>query len=68
MKFQAVREHFAEHRFHMVGCLLAALLVIAALVIGAPVLAIVGALLCGGMMVMMVWMMVGMAGHHRHGS
>lgn len=66
MNFQAVRQHFAEHRLHMAGCLFAAVLVIAAVIFSAPVLAILGALMCGGMMVMMVWMMVGMAGKHHH--
>lgn len=66
MNFQAVRDHFAEHWLHIVGCMLAAVLVIAAVIFGAPVLAILGALMCGGMMIMMVWMMVGMAAKHRH--
>jgi hypothetical protein len=65
MSFQAVRQHFAEHRLHMAGCMFAAMLVIAAAVLGAPILAILGALMCGGMMLMMVWMMVGMAGKRR---
>jgi hypothetical protein len=34
--------------------------------LGAPVLAILGALMCGGMMVVMAWMMVSMVGKHRH--
>ena len=66
MNFQSVRQHFAEHRLHMAGCMFAAMLVISAIVFSAPALAILGALVCGGMMVMMVWMMVGMAGKHRH--
>jgi hypothetical protein len=66
MNFQAIRQHFAGHRFHMFGCVLAAMLVIAAVVLGAPVLAILGALMCGAMMLMMVWMMVGMAGKLWH--
>ncbi len=62
MNFQAIRQHFAEHRLHMVGCVFAAMLVIAAAVFGAPALAVLGALMCGGMMLMMVWMMVGIGG------
>jgi hypothetical protein len=62
MNFRAVQEHFAHHRIHMLGCVFAAMLVIAAAVFGVPVLAVFGALICGGMMLMMVWMMVGMAG------
>lgn len=65
MNFRAVRRHFAEHRLQMVGCMLAGLLIIAAVVFGAPVLAVLGAVMCGGMMVMMVWMMVSMVENHR---
>jgi hypothetical protein len=66
MSLQTARHHFAEHRFHMAVCAFAAVLVIAAVIFGAPVLAILGALMCGAMMVMMVWMMVSMVGKHRH--
>jgi hypothetical protein len=66
MNFQVVRQHFAEHRLHMAGCLFAVVLVMAAVILSAPVLAILGALMCGGMMVMMVWMMVSTVGKHRH--
>jgi hypothetical protein len=66
MNVQAVRRHFAQHRLHIAGCLFAAVLVVAAVIFGAPALAILGALMCGGMMVMMVWMMVTMVGKHRH--
>jgi hypothetical protein len=65
MNPQAVRQHFAHHRLHMLGCVFAAMLVVAAAVFGVPVLAVLGALMCGAMMLMMVWMMVGMAGRHR---
>ena len=63
---RAVREHFAHHPFHMVGCGVAALLVVAAVVFGVPILAGAGALMCGAMMVGMVWMMFTMTskGHH----
>jgi hypothetical protein len=66
MNFQAIRQHFSNHRLHMAGCAFAALLVIAAIVFSLPALAILGALMCGTMMIAMVWMMVGMRpGHHR---
>jgi hypothetical protein len=41
-------------------------LVIAAIVFSLPVPAIFGALMCGAMMLMMAWMMVGMVAKHRH--
>jgi hypothetical protein len=66
MNLQAVRQHFTEHRLHMAGCMFAAMLVIAAVIFDVPALAILGALMCGGMMVMMVWMMVSMVGKQRH--
>ena len=65
MNFHAVRPHFADHRWHMAGCLLAVVLIATAIVVGAPVLAIGGVLICGTMMVAMVWMMVAMAAKHR---
>jgi hypothetical protein len=66
MSFQAVRAHFADHRMHMLGCAFAALLVVGGVVFGAPILAIFGALMCGAMMLMMIWMMVSMGSKHRH--
>ena len=65
MNFQAARPYFADHRWHMAGCILAGVLIVAAVVIGAPVLAIAGALICGTMMVAMAWMMVAMVTKHR---
>jgi hypothetical protein len=65
MNFRAVRQHFGHHPLHMTVCVFAGLLVVTAAILGAPVLAVVGALMCGGMMLMMVWMMVGMAAKHR---
>ena len=64
MNLSAVRQHFARHPLHMAGCLVAAVFVVAAAVYSLPVLAILGALLCGGMMLGMVWMMVRHGGHH----
>jgi hypothetical protein len=65
MDFHAVRQHFSDHRLHMAGCAFAIVLVVAAVAFGAPVFALLGALVCGTMMVGMVWMMVGMATKHR---
>lgn len=61
----ALKEHFAHHRLHMIGCGVGCLSVITALIVGVPILAITGALLCGAMMVGMVWMMYAMrSGDH----
>jgi hypothetical protein len=65
MNFQAIRQHFSHHRLHMVGCGFAALLVVVAIVFSLPALAILGALMCGTMMIAMAWMMVGMTANHR---
>lgn len=62
---KAVMEHFSGHRSHLLGCGVAALLVVAAIVFSVPVLAVFGALVCGAMMVGMMWMMFSMA-KHRH--
>ena len=37
------------------------MLVVAAIVFSIPILAVFGALMCGAMMIGMVWMMIGMA-------
>jgi hypothetical protein len=57
----SIRAHFAQHHSHMVGCALAAVLIIVGIVVGASVLAVLGALMCGAMMIGMVWMMGSMA-------
>ena len=62
----AFKDHFTTHPSHLLGCGVAALFVIAAIVLGLPVLAILGALICGAMMIMMVWMAVGMVAKGRH--
>jgi hypothetical protein len=62
----AVRDHLAHHPAHMLGCGIAALLVIAAIVFGLPVLAVFGAVFCGVMMIGMVWMMIAMVAKARH--
>ena len=62
----AIKDHLAQHQSHMLGCGVAALFVVAAIVFGLPVLAIFGALMCGVMMIGMVWMMVAMASKARH--
>jgi hypothetical protein len=60
----AIREHFAHHRLHMLGCAAACATLISAIVIGIPALAIVAAFACATMMIGMVWMMVVMSRHH----
>ena len=62
----AFAAHFHQHPFHLLACGVAALLVVAAIVLGAPVLAILGGLMCGVMMIGMVWMMFAMASKARH--
>jgi len=56
--------HVGHHAMHYL-CAAAAVAVIAAIVLDAPVLALVGGLFCAVMMLGMVWMMVGMATRHR---
>jgi len=56
--------HVGHHAMHYL-CAAAAAAVIAAIVLDAPVLALVGGLFCAVMMLGMVWMMVGMATRHR---
>jgi hypothetical protein len=62
----AVKQHFAAHTFHWMACGVAGLLVVGAIVFGIPVLAVFGALMCGAMMIGMVWMMLSMVSHGRH--
>jgi hypothetical protein len=62
----AFKDHFAQHPSHMLGCGIAALFVVVAIVFSLPALAIFGALMCGVMMIGMVWMMFSMASKARH--
>ena len=62
----AIKEHFAQHTSHLLGCGAAALLVVAAIVFRLPILAVFGALICGAMMIGMVWMMFSMVSKGRH--
>jgi hypothetical protein len=63
---RALRAHFGQHASHLVGCVAAGVLVVAAIVVELPVLAIFGALFCVAMMIGMVWMMFAMGSkHHR---
>ena len=50
----------------MIGCGVAALLVVVAIVFSLPALAVLGAVICGAMMIGMVWMMVSMASKAHH--
>ena len=63
---RAVKDHFAQHPSHLLGCGAAGLLVVAAIVFSIPILAVFGALMCGAMMIGMVWMMFAMASKSRH--
>ena len=63
---RAVKEHFATHPSHLVGCGAAGLLVVAAIVFSIPIVAVFGALMCGAMMIGMVWMMFAMVSKGRH--
>lgn len=56
--------HLGHHFMHGV-CAVACVAIIVAIVLGAPVLALLGGLFCAAMMIGMVWMMVGMARHGR---
>jgi hypothetical protein len=62
----AVKDHFAEHPLHMLGCGVAALLVVVAIVFSIPILAVFGALMCGAMMIAIVWMMFSMVAKGCH--
>lgn len=55
--------HVGHHTMHY--CAVALVAVIAAVVLDAPVLALLGGLFCAAMMIGMVWMMVGMGARHR---
>jgi hypothetical protein len=61
---RAVRDHFAGHTSHLLGCVAAGLLVVAAIVFELPILAIFGALFCAAMMIGMVWLMFAMGSKH----
>jgi hypothetical protein len=63
---RTVKDHFAQHRAHLLGCVVAGLLVVAAIIFSLPILAVLGALMCGVMMIGVVWMMFAMASKGRH--
>ncbi len=58
---RAEQEHSVKRPTHLLACGAAGLLVVAAIVFSIPILAVVGALMCGAMMIGMVWMMLAMA-------
>jgi hypothetical protein len=62
----ALIHHFSHHRSHLAACGIAALLIIIAIAFSVPVLAIAGVVICGTMMIAMVWMMVSMATKSGH--
>ena len=61
-----LRHQLAHHRRHLAGCALAVVFVFVATAFDLPLLAALGALLCGAMMLSMVWMMARHGGHHHH--
>lgn len=63
---RAIKDHFAHHTSHLLGCVAAGLFVVAAIVFSLPILAIFGVLVCGTMMIGMMWMMFSMASKGRH--
>lgn len=63
---RVVKGHFAHHPSHLVICGVAGLLVVIAIAFNLPILAFFGALMCGAMMIGMVWMMFAMASKNRH--
>ena len=52
---RTVKDHCAQHTSHLLGCGVAGLLAVAAIVFGLPILATFGALMCAAMMIGMVW-------------
>ena len=63
---RAVTEHFGQHPSHLLGCGIAVLLVVAAIVFSVPIFAVFGGLMCAAMMIGMVWMMFSMGSRHHH--
>jgi hypothetical protein len=59
----AIRGHFAEHRSHLLACAFAAVLIVTGIAVGFGALVVLGAVMCGVMMVGMVWMMVSIVRH-----
>ena len=53
----ALKDRLAQHRSHMLGCGVAGLILVTGIVLSLPGLAIVGALACGAMCIVMVRMM-----------
>jgi len=62
---RAIKHHFGQHRSHPLGCGAPGLLVVAAVVFSVPILAALGALMCGAMMIGMLWTVSMVSnGHH----
>lgn len=53
----AIKEHFARHRMHMLGCGVSGLILVTGIVLSIPALAVAGGLACAAMCVSMVRMM-----------
>ena len=56
-----IRQHLAGHRWHVLGCAFAVVLVLGGIAAGVSALAVVGGLMCVAMMAGMIWMMVSMS-------
>jgi hypothetical protein len=61
-----LKEHFAHHRKHMIGCGLAGLGVVIGVVFEIPVLAISAAIVCGAFCISMIRMMFAMGAKAHH--
>jgi hypothetical protein len=51
---ETIKHHLAHHRLHMTGCIVGALVAVVGGLVHQPVLAIVGAIICGGFCLDMV--------------
>jgi hypothetical protein len=54
----SLKEHLVHHRRHMLGCGIAALILVTGIVLSIPAVAIVGGLACAAMCVSMIRMML----------
>jgi hypothetical protein len=55
---KALKHHLVHHRFHMLGCVVGALIAVLGGIAGSPVISIAGAIICGGFCLDMIRMMV----------
>jgi hypothetical protein len=57
-EMDVLKEHLARHQRHMLGCGVAASVLVIGLILSIPSVAIVGAVACGAMCLSMVRMMI----------